>query len=256
MNYSTEENLLDFSVADRMPRQLEHRFLQALSDRVAVELFPGKYQDYLDHFYQSGYSEIILRRAEQLTEELFLMYQKNTGDSADPAIYELIDREYDGLLDQFIILHCGELHGFDLPQPILRYTNKQAAAINLEQMIFDYLQFDKEPETVYTDFPRIPATAMQNALHSFFLPGKDERLFFICDQSVLGSCKEGFAMTDQGIYWKAHLHPAAQVLYQDLQGLRRDNGDWITINDHYFNVNPSVNIKLFKLLRKLQQWFA
>lgn len=256
MNNSAEENLLDFSQPDRMPRQLEHRFLQALSERVAVELFPGNYQNYLDHFYQSGYCEIIRRRAEQLAEELFLMYEKNTGDSADPAIYTLIDREYEGLLDQFVIVYCQDLHGFDLPQSILRYANKKPESVDLEQMIFDYLQFEKEPETVYIDFPRIPTEAMQNALRSFFLPGKDERLFFICDQSVLGSCKEGFAMTDQGIYWKAHLHPAAQVLYPNLRDLRRDNGDWITINDHYFNVNPSVNIKLFKLLRKLQRWLA
>ena len=63
-------------------------------------------------------------------------------------------------------------------------------------------------------------------------------------------------MSNEGLYWKAHLHPAGQVLYKDLQEVVRDNGDWITINGHYFNVNPSLNFKLFKLLKKLQTWFA
>ncbi len=256
MNLSTEENLLDFSESDRMSRQLEHRFLSSLSEKVKVELFPGTYKDYLERFYQSGYHEIINRRAEQLSEELLILYERNTGDSADPAIYELLDGEFEGLLEQFIILHCQPLHGFDLPQAILKYTNRKREAVELEQMIFDYLSFEKEEETVYTNFIKMPAEAMEQALKNFLLPGKGERIFFICDQSILGSCKEGFAMTDQGIYWKAPLHPAGEVLYQNLEELIRDNGDWILINQSYFNANPSLNIKLFKLLLKLKQWFG
>lgn len=256
MNYSSEKELLDFSESERLPQQLELRFLKALAQRVAQVLVPGNYQDYLDHFYQSGYHQTIGRRAAQLAEELTLLYQKNTGDSADPAIYQLIDPEFEGLLDQFIILHCQQLHHFDLPQAILKYSNKQASQVDLERMIFDFLAFANEEETVYRDFVNMPAEAMQNAINHFLLPGKGERIFFICDQSVFGSCKEGFAMTDQGIYWKAHLHPPAQILYPDLEDLVRDNGDWITLNGHYFNVNPSINIKLFMLLRKLKKWFA
>ena len=52
------------------------------------------------------------------------------------------------------------------------------------------------------------------------------------------------------------LHPAGEVLYQDLEELIRDNGDWVSINKAYFNANPSLNIKLFKLLLKLKQWFG
>ena len=63
-------------------------------------------------------------------------------------------------------------------------------------------------------------------------------------------------MTDLALYWKAHLHPPQQVFYTDLKTIIRDNGDWITINDQYFNVSPLMNLKMFKLLRKLQDWYV
>ena len=54
------------------------------------------------------------------------LYEKNTGDSADPTLYLLLQQEFEGLLDQFILLHCRHLHRFDLPQAILRYSNRNA----------------------------------------------------------------------------------------------------------------------------------
>ena len=30
--------------------------------------------------------------------------------------------------------------------------------------------------------------------------------------------------------------------------------NWLTINDHFFNANPSLNLKLCKLLKKLRGW--
>ncbi len=253
MNYPPESDLLDFSRPERLAPQIEHRFLKALAVVVEEELFPGNYRDYLDHFYQSGYHKIIDRRSQQLAEELNLIYKKNTGDSADPIIYDLLHREFSGLIDQFILLHCRTLHGFELPQAILRYSHREREEIELSQMIFDYLDFKNEKEKVYTQLEQLSPETLEQAVHSFLLLGRGERLFFICDQSLFGSCKEGFAMTDQGLYWKAHLHPAQTILYQDLKTIHRLNGDWIEINEHFFNVNPTLNWKLFKLLRRIQE---
>ena len=66
MKDTNEQDLLDFSQSDRLPHQVEHRFLRALTRRVNEELFPGKYQDYVEHFYRCGYHKIVSRRAEQL----------------------------------------------------------------------------------------------------------------------------------------------------------------------------------------------
>ena len=254
MKYPPESDLLDFSRPERLAPQIEHRFLKALARAVTEELYPGNYRDYLEHFYHSGYHKIIERRAQQLAEELRLLYQKNTGDSADPLIYTTLHREFAGLIDQFVLLHCRSLHHMDLPQAILRYANRERSEVDLAQMIFDYLDFRREPEKVYTQIDQISPDALQRAVRSFLLMGKAERLLFICDQSLFGSAREGFAMTDRGLYWKAHLHLPQTVLYQDLQSIRRPNGDWIEINEEFFNVSPSLNWKLFKLLRKLRDW--
>ena len=63
----------------------------------------------------------------------------------------------------------------------------------LREMIFDYLDFDQEPDKVFTDLSQIPAAVLQKAMKSFLLPGANEQIFFICDQTLFGSCKEGFA---------------------------------------------------------------
>ena len=251
-----EDQLLDFSNPQRMPALLEHRFLVALRKKVEEELFPGDPQQYIEHFYQSDFKTTIYRRLGQLSEELLAIYEQNTGDSADPRVYQLLDTEFAGLLDQFIIQFCQDLHGFALPEAMLRYSAKEKGQVNLEQMIFAYLDFPSEQDPVYAKLDQIPEDKLRNAVQSFLLPGKEEKVFFICDISVFGSCKEGLAMTDQAIYWKAQLHPARQVFYTDLENLVRDNGDWITINDSFFNVNPLFNLKMFKLMRKLQEWYA
>ncbi|NUO03787.1 MAG: hypothetical protein HUU01_24500, partial [Saprospiraceae bacterium] len=82
-----------------------------------------------------------------------------------------------------------------------------------------------------------------------------ERIFFICDLSLLGNCKEGFALTEKALYWKSPLEkPRREALDQLFNLHRKEN--WITINDHFFNANPSLNIKLLKLLRGIQLRFS
>ena len=72
----------------------------------------------------------------------------------------------------------------------------------------------------------------------------------IADQTIFGSCKEGFSLTEKGIYWKAHFEKANKVFFQEITSIKKEK-DWITINGHFFNVSPSMNIKMMKLLRNM-----
>lgn len=90
---------------------------------------------------------------------------------------------------------------------------------------------------------------MQRTL--FLLPKKGETLYFICDLSILGNCKDGFAMTNDCIYWKTPLEEKQRVFYKKIKGVKRQE-DWITINGIFFSANKSLNMKLIRLLKKLK----
>ena len=155
------------------------------------------------------------------------------------------------MLDYFIIRYCQDLNEIPLPEAILKYQDLSLEQIDLFEMIPDYLNFDQEEEKVFTDFLKMPLDKLKNASQSFLFPQKNEKILFICDQSLLGSCKEGFAMTEKALYWKAHLEKARVVQYNQLAKIERTK-DWINVNDHFFNVNPSLNLKMMKLLKKLR----
>jgi hypothetical protein len=120
-------------------------------------------------------------------------------------------------------------------------------------MINDYLQTKNEPEVFYYDFILMPQDLLANACQSFLTADRNEKLFFICDLSLKGTCKEGFAMTNKGIYWKPQFDKARVVTYSNLSEIKREK-DYLMINKFFFTVNPSVNLKVYKLLKKLRAW--
>jgi hypothetical protein len=101
----------------------------------------------------------------------------------------------------------------------------------------------------------MPPRKVRNASQSFLFADPNERIFFICDQSILGSAKEGFAMTDQALYWRMPLQKAERVYYDKIESVKREKR-WITVNDMFFNVSPTLNLKMLKLLKKLKRLFA
>jgi len=46
----------------------------------------------------------------------------------------------------------------------------------------------------------IPAEKLKNAIKYFKIPN-NENVIFLCDNTVFGSAKVGFAICEQGIYW-------------------------------------------------------
>jgi len=72
------------------------------------------------------------------------------------------------------------------------------------------------------------------------------------DQSLLGNLKNGFALTDSGLYWKSLLQPNHAVFFKDLRPVTTEEKS-LRINDHFFDAGRRLNLKLALLLEKLRR---
>ena len=242
---------LDFQ-AGNITEQVKTMFFRCLRSRVEEEHDPARYSDYVERFYQSKFREVYAIRAKQIAEDVTARWER-FGTEALPEIDNRIDEAFEGLLDYFIIQFCPDLNGILLPSAILRYERVEPGKTDLWRMILDFLDFDREDEVFYFDFIAMPEALIANACQQFLRAGRREQVYFICDLSLKGNCKEGFALTDRGIYWRAPFDKPRQVAYADLQTVAKGK-DWLTINGHFFTANPSLNLKLCKLLKKLRGW--
>ncbi|MCO6490640.1 MAG: zinc ribbon domain-containing protein [Phaeodactylibacter sp.] len=234
-------------------KQLIELFFQALRLRVEEEHREEQFQAYSERLYESGFRDTVYRKASHLAEELRALQKKSaaTPREANRRIVESFEEQ----LDYFIIHHCQDINDTPLPEAILRWQGMGREDADLFQLSLDYLDFAGEPdEAVYTDFLKMPVDKLKNAGRFFLFPEKEERIFFICDQSLLGSCREGFALTSRALYWKAQLQTARKAPYATLESVRRER-DWLLVNSHFFNANPSLNLKMMKLLKKLNRLF-
>lgn len=230
--------------------QLSAVFFTELRKRVEEENTASRFQEYSERVYTSGFRDTIQRRAALLESQIHTLYGNLERNDAD--LNRSIQFFCEELLDQFIIQHCKDLNAVDLPEAILQHQQQVWSPGDLFQISMDYLDFQNEQETVYTDFLAMPIEKLRNAAKAFlFSERSDERIFFICDLSLLGNCKEGFALTEKALYWKSPLEKARRATLDQLYDLRRKE-NWITINEHFFNANPSMNIKLLKLLKGIQ----
>lgn len=230
--------------------QITAHFFSSLQQRVKEEYAEKDHLVFSERVYESGFRDIVQRRAQQVGDKLST--QLNLDAVSLRIANKKVELLLDELLDFFIIRYCKDLLNLPLPEAILKYQHLTLEQIDLFQMVLDYLDFAHESEIVYTDFLVMPVEKLKNAGRTFLFPEKNEKILLICDQTILGSCKEGFALTEKGIYWKAHLQKARQALYANLRTIEREK-EWLNINGYFFNVNPALNLKMLKLLRKLKQ---
>lgn len=235
-----------------LTEQVKALFFKSLMGRVAEELDPDRYSEYVERFYQSKFHEIYTVRAEQIAGEVLERWER-FGSESLADIDRQIEGSFEGLLDYFIIQYCPDLNGVLLPSAILKYEHARPGKTDLWQMISDFLDFDHEEEVFYFNFLAMPQELIANACKQFLKAEHREKVFFICDLSLKGNCKEGFALTDRGIYWRAPFDRAKQVYYPEISQVNKGK-DWLTINGHFFTANPSLNLKLYKLLKKLRHW--
>jgi len=235
--------------------QLQQQFFARLRAQVAEEQPETPVDAYFKRLQECEFINTVQLRVEQLSEEIRRAVATYGVDRV--RIQLLIGLSFDELLDFFLIHYCRDINTIQLPPAILKYQGKGLEEVDLHRTILDYLDFEHEDEQVYflSEFLTLPPELLRNAGKNFLFPEKNERIFFICDQSLLGTCREGFAFTEKALYWKAHLQKARQLTFPRIKTVRREK-DWITINGHFFNVNPSLNVKVLKLMRRLKRWFG
>ncbi|MBU6342830.1 MAG: zinc ribbon domain-containing protein [Bacteroidetes bacterium] len=241
---------LDYHVSD-LTEQVKALFFKSLRTRIESEHDISAYPDYVERFYQSRFREIYGIRSQQIARAVHLHWER-FGESGLPEIDQKIDQDFEGLLDFFVIQYCPDLNGVILPAAILKYEHAKPETTNLGQMVFDFLDLEHEEEPFYTQFYKMPSVLLANACKYFLSADRREKVLFIADLSLKSTCKEGFAMTDRAIYWRAPFDKARCVPYELIRDLRKEK-DWITINGHFFTSNPGLNLKLYKLLKKLKQ---
>lgn len=242
---------LDFDPVT-LTEQVKGLFFKTLRQRIASEHDPLQYADYVERFYQSRFRDIYGLRAAQIAEDILTQWER-FGTEALPEIDKRLNTAFEGLLDFFIIQYCPDLNGMLLPSAILKYEKAIPGKTDLWQMIQDFLDFDHEEEVFYFDFITMKPELLANACKNFLFADRQERVFFICDLSMKSNCKEGFAMTNKGLYWRAPFERARRVLYSDIGTIKKEK-EWLTVNGYFFAANNTINLKLCKLLKKLRGW--
>jgi hypothetical protein len=247
--YDDSRSRYDFQHLDMLEEQIKVLFFEELK-RLAAWLLPNRVEDYLREVYIQNFTTTVARRAEQMSEEFAELNFRQSLPSVI-ALERLLESSVTNLALFHIVNNCKEFNPVVLSPRIMRHERAIMGKFNLQELIFDYLDFPSERERIYVDFLSMPFNTLQNAAKHFVFAAKDEYIYFISDQTIFGSGKEGFAMTEYGLYWKAPMEKPQKVYYHHLARLERKKSG-IYINGHYFSVTPSVNIKMLLLLEKLK----
>lgn len=240
-----------FDINQPIATQFIEQFFLALKQRVQEEHQGEHYQAFSERVYESGFRDTIGRRAEELQEQVNQQKTKGTADYR--KMNQAAEKILEDLLDYFIIKFCPDLTQVDLPQAILKHQYGKQQKSDLKKLIADYLDLEQEKERVYTDLGDMPVERLKNAGTTYLFPARDEKIFLIVDTSILGNGKAGFAMTDQTLYWRTAFQKARKVNYKRIEQVTMEK-KWLMINEQFFNVNPSINLKLLKLLKKIKKW--
>lgn len=242
-------DIFENAPTEELEQSIANRFSIAFERRLAEEHKPSLHNAYIDRFYKTDFKDSVNFRIQHLAEQLSRM------ETNEKSRNTLLSQSIEELLDYFIIRYCQDLNETHFTEAILRWQGTPIEKIKLGEMITDYLDLEHENETIYTDFVTMPSQKLKNAAQQFLFPKKGETIYFICDLSMLGTCKDGFAMTRDCIYWKMPFEKKQQVYYKKLEDIKRQE-DWITINGIFFNANKSLNLKLLRLLKQLKELFG
>lgn len=251
--YLTLKSRYAFQNTELLEDNIKNLFFEELK-RYAAWIAPAKVDDYLLLFYTQSFTQTVDLRAKQLAEEFSNLFTS----LATPSVFRLeraLESAVSSLALYHIVYNCRDINPLHIPEKILRYEKAMRGSVDARQMIFDFLAFETEKERVYTDFIKMPQETMQNVSKSFLFAAKGEYIYFISDQGTFSSGKVGFAMTEFAIYWKTAMEKPQKVYYHHLARLEKQK-DWIKINNRFFNINPTLNVKMLLLLDKLKNIYA
>ncbi|MBR9919337.1 MAG: zinc ribbon domain-containing protein [Bacteroidetes bacterium] len=233
---STEE--IEQMLADAFMRELERNVVDQ-QDRRLVD-------QYFQRFHESSFRNDLEKRLEQMAEPLA---RDSVSELPPETIFDIGD-----LVDFFLIQHCSDLNVVYLPEKMLKYSGIDGNQTDLYRMALDYLAFDHEDVRIYTDFLAMPERTLKQASRSFLFADRNEKLWFICDQTMIGSGKAGFAMTNHSLFWKAPMEPPHVFRYGHSLTVEFEE-NWINLNGAFFDAGKSLNVRMSKLLRRLQSIF-
>jgi hypothetical protein len=243
----------DFKDLDALEEQVKTLFFEELK-RLSAWIAPDKVDEYLKAVLTKNFYQTVDRRSKQIAEEISELNFKNMT----PSVIHL-EKQLEGAVSSLALYHivynCKEISPTTLSEKIMKYEKAVRGNVDLKQLIFDYLDLASEKERVYTDFVKMPFSTLQNAAKQFVFAAKDEFIFLISDSTFLGSGKEGFAMTEFGLYWKAPLEKPQKIYFHQIARLERHK-TWLKVNNRFFNVNPSLNVKMLFLLEKLKNIYS
>lgn len=173
-----------------------------------------------------------------------------------PALRQRRLSQYFGDLSEYFLVALSTSRRVSVfPERLLRYQGVNWGDLDLFAMAMDYLNLAEEGETVYTDFITLSPKKLRNATENFLRASRNERIYFLVDQSILGNLKNGFAITDKGIFWKSLLQPNHAVYFEDLQAPLMVE-EHLEINGHFFDGGVRLNRKIFLLLEKIRRTYA
>ncbi len=241
---------LNFRQLKGLSSEIKQYFVQALDKRISETQNPAKKKHYINRLMQSDFQKVFELRARQLAEDAYTIHSKQ-GNTIPQEVDQLLTKSFDGLLDYFMVKYCQDLNEVNIPDEALKYEGKKKEETDLQTMVVDFLDLESEEVQIYTDFITMPLRKLQNASRNFLFPAKDEKVLLIADQTVFGTCREGFALTEDALYWKSHFKEPQKVFYHQIETVKKEK-DWLLINDIFFNVNPTVNGKMVFLLNKLK----
>jgi len=168
--------------------ELKQAFREYFQERIIAYFGSGQLKKYYAALEKSNSFQQL--RDGSLTN---LVNWINGGERTYASVTRRINDTLADLTEYFIVEIAGDLHGQVLPQRLLRHQSVDWNTVDLFKLVMDFLDFEAETERVYTDFVSMPARALRNATNAFLRAGKDERIFFICDQSLISQAKNGFS---------------------------------------------------------------
>lgn len=245
-NYKTTYPL-SFKDTKSLPAQINTHFLKALNRRINIDYPSSTFNDYVNIFHESDFKHFFDQKANLLAEATYTIHAKQMP-SEPMDIDILLNSHFDRLLNQFLSQYCQKLTGESLPSNPSFYDD--SVSVNSHQMAINFLVPEEQKEKYYTDLETITPIKLQNAKDSFLFAQPDETIFLIYDQTVYGSCREGFALTDKALFWKSHFKQAHQVYFADLKILEKQ-GSGLNINNLFFDVDSGVNGRVLHYLKRI-----
>lgn len=224
-------------------------FFAALYLRVQDEHDGKQYSEFVELFYRKKFQDTLTQRHNLLLEEFLSIEQKMPLPEKPKE--RLLTHTIENLVDYFIYTYCKDLNDV-FPYPlILRYADAKPEQTKNAAFFFDFLQLQDENLLIYRDFIGMPQEKLKNAFQSFLFTERDELVYFICDLSLTGSGKEGFAISNKRMYWRMPLGKSHSVSFDNVQNIKHEK-EWLEINGLFFNVNKSLNMKILRMFKKIK----